>query len=115
MVTWSTSTPRSASSSSTSRYDSAKREYQRTGSTITSGGKQKPTKADRGTGQDADGGFSWPQSACCGVARSRCNSATAGNLTHLDNIVAVEGDQVRLLRQPQEPVFVTACCTNAWG
>src|SRR6266540_3877147 len=47
MVTWSTSTPRSASSSSTSRYDSAKRRYQRTASTITSGGKQKPAKADR--------------------------------------------------------------------
>jgi hypothetical protein len=43
------STPRSASSSSTSRYDSAKRRYQRTASTITSGGKQKPAKADRAT------------------------------------------------------------------
>src|SRR5215216_4719042 len=49
MVTWSTSTPRSASSSSTSRYDSAKRRYQRTASTITSGGKQKPANADRAT------------------------------------------------------------------
>src|SRR5215207_2210693 len=41
--------PRSARSSSTSRYDNAKRRYQRTESTITSGGKQKPAKADRGT------------------------------------------------------------------
>ena len=41
--------PRSASSSSTSRYDRPKRRYQRTASTITSGGKQKPAKADRGT------------------------------------------------------------------
>jgi hypothetical protein len=39
--------PRSASSSSMSRYDSAKRRYHRTASTITSGGKQKPAKADR--------------------------------------------------------------------
>ena len=36
--------------SSTSRYDSAKRRYQRTASTITSGGKRKPAKADRGSG-----------------------------------------------------------------
>src|SRR5512132_520923 len=49
MVTWSTSTPRSANSSSTSRKDRPKRRYQRTASTITSGGKQKPAKADRGT------------------------------------------------------------------
>src|SRR4029453_10290764 len=47
MVVWSTSMPRSARSSSTSRYDSAKRRYQRTERTITSGGKQKPAKADR--------------------------------------------------------------------
>src|SRR5215216_256008 len=47
MVTWSTWMSRSASSSSTSRYDNAKRRYQRTASTITSGGKQKPAKADR--------------------------------------------------------------------
>src|SRR5512133_3390822 len=50
MVTWSTWMPRSASSSSTSRYDSAKRRYHRTASTITSGGKQNPTNADRATG-----------------------------------------------------------------
>jgi hypothetical protein len=41
--------PRSARSSSTSRKDRPKRRYQRTASTITSGGKQKPAKADRGT------------------------------------------------------------------
>src|SRR4029450_1211167 len=41
---------RSARSSSTSRYDSAKRRYQRTARTITSGGKQKPANADRAMG-----------------------------------------------------------------
>src|ERR687895_634307 len=46
MVVWSTSMPRSARSSSTSRYDNAKRRYQRTERTITSGGKQKPAKAN---------------------------------------------------------------------
>src|SRR5215208_6396778 len=46
MVTWSTVMPRSASSSSTSRYDSPKRRSQRTARTITSDGKQKPAKAD---------------------------------------------------------------------
>jgi hypothetical protein len=42
--------PRSVSNSSISRYDRPKRRYQRTASTITSGGKRKPAKADRGTG-----------------------------------------------------------------
>ena len=50
MVTWSTWMPRSVSSSSTSRYDSAKRSYHRTASTTTSGGKQNPTNADRAAG-----------------------------------------------------------------
>jgi hypothetical protein len=49
-VRWSTSTPRSISSSSTSRYDSPQRNYQRTATTITSGGKRKPAKADRAAG-----------------------------------------------------------------
>jgi hypothetical protein len=40
--------PRSARSSSTSRNDRPNRRYQRTASTITSDGKQKPAKADRG-------------------------------------------------------------------
>jgi putative transposase len=48
-VTWSTSTPRSTRNSSTSREDRPKRRYQRTAKTITSGGKRKPVKADRGT------------------------------------------------------------------
>ena len=47
-VTWSTSTPRSASSSSTSRWERPKRRCQRTASTITSGGKRKPENADCG-------------------------------------------------------------------
>jgi hypothetical protein len=51
MVTWSTSMPRSAKSSSTSRYERWKRRYQRTATEITSGGKQKPRKATgRGRG-----------------------------------------------------------------
>jgi endonuclease YncB( thermonuclease family) len=32
----------------------------------------------------------------------------SGNFTHFDNVVAVEGDQVRLLRRPEELVFVSA-------
>jgi hypothetical protein len=39
--------PRSASSSSGSRYDSPNCRYQRTASTITSGGNRKPTNAER--------------------------------------------------------------------
>src|SRR6266567_3197634 len=46
MLTWSTSMPRSASSSSTSRYDKPYRRYQRTASIITSAGKRKPAKAE---------------------------------------------------------------------
>jgi len=41
-VTWSTSTPRSASSSSTSRYDSPNRSYHRTATVTTSGGNRNP-------------------------------------------------------------------------
>jgi endonuclease YncB( thermonuclease family) len=33
---------------------------------------------------------------------------TEGNFTHFDNVVALEGDQVRLLRRPEELVFVSA-------
>jgi endonuclease YncB( thermonuclease family) len=33
---------------------------------------------------------------------------TEGNFTHFDNVVAVEGQQVRLLRRPEELVFVSA-------
>jgi hypothetical protein len=33
---------------------------------------------------------------------------TEGNFTHFDNVVVVEGDQVRLLRLPEELVFVSA-------
>jgi endonuclease YncB( thermonuclease family) len=36
----------------------------------------------------------------------------AGNFTHFDNVVAVEGDQVRLLRRPEELVFVSAKTTS---
>src|SRR6266545_700357 len=49
-MTWSTWIPRSASSSSTARFERPKRRYQRTASTITSAGKRKPAKVDRGTG-----------------------------------------------------------------
>jgi hypothetical protein len=37
---------------------------------------------------------------------------TEGNFTHFDNVVAVEGDQVRLLRRPEELVFVSAKTTS---
>jgi hypothetical protein len=50
MVTWSTSTPRSASSSSTSRYDNPNRRYQRTARTITSGGNRKPANDEHDAG-----------------------------------------------------------------
>jgi hypothetical protein len=36
----------------------------------------------------------------------------AGNFTHFDNVLAVEGDQVRLLRRPEELVFVSAKTTS---
>ena len=36
----------------------------------------------------------------------------AGNFTHFDNVVGVEGDQVRLLRRPEELVFVSAKTTS---
>src|SRR5215216_5319309 len=75
MVTWSTWTPRSASSSSTSRYDSAKRRYHRTASTIMSGGKQNPTNADRATGAGRDRRVLMA-TVCSLWARSQqCNSA----------------------------------------
>src|SRR5215212_6853612 len=48
----------------TSRYDRPKRRYQRTASTMTSGGKRKPAKADRRTGADEGGEFSYRQSRC---------------------------------------------------
>jgi len=47
-LTWSTSTPRSASNSSISRYDRPYRSHQRTPTTITSGGNRNPANADRG-------------------------------------------------------------------
>src|SRR6266511_4832401 len=50
MLTWSTSMPRSARSSSTSRYDRPNRRYQRTASVITSGGNRYPAKAELGAG-----------------------------------------------------------------
>src|SRR5215204_2141271 len=74
MVTWSTVMPRSASSSSTSRYDSPKRRSQRTARTITSDGKQKPAKADCAMVGRGRRGL-MRQSACSGLTRGRCNSA----------------------------------------
>src|SRR6266545_8138437 len=46
--------PRSARSSSTSRYERPNRRYHRTARVMTSGGKRYPEKADRGT--DRTGG-----------------------------------------------------------
>src|SRR5215216_5189555 len=75
MVTWSTWIPRSVSRSSTSRYDSAKRRYQRTASTMMSGGKQKPAKADEAIG--AGPGRRVVMATVCvpWLGHSRCNSA----------------------------------------
>jgi endonuclease YncB( thermonuclease family) len=36
----------------------------------------------------------------------------SGNFTHFDNVVAVQDNQVRLLRQPEELVFVSAKTTS---
>ena len=36
----------------------------------------------------------------------------AGNFTHFDNVVAVQQDEVRLLRRPEELVFVSAKTTS---
>jgi len=36
----------------------------------------------------------------------------AGNFTHFDNVVDVQQDQVRLLRRPEELVFVSAKTTS---
>src|SRR6266545_4058433 len=49
-VTWSTLTPRSARSSSTSRYERPNRRYHRTARAMTSGGNRYPAKAERGDG-----------------------------------------------------------------
>src|SRR5215211_9128808 len=78
MVTWSTWTARLVSSSSTSRYDNAKRRYQRTASTITSGGKQKPAKADCGIVAGRGRRVLMTPVCLLGLARSRCNSARGG-------------------------------------
>jgi endonuclease YncB( thermonuclease family) len=42
------------------------------------------------------------------VSEEQVLDLPAGNFTHFDNVVAVEGDQVRLLRRPEELVFVSA-------
>src|SRR5512132_4265798 len=67
--------PRSASNSSTSRYERPKRRYQRTASTITSGGKQKPAKADRAMGSGRTRRVLMTPVWLLGSAHSRCNSA----------------------------------------
>src|SRR6266540_5176765 len=74
MVTWSTSTPRSTSSSSTSRYDRPKRRYQRTAMTMTSGGKRKPAKADRGAGTGRGRRVLMPAVSPLGHGHSQRNS-----------------------------------------
>ncbi len=62
-VTWSASMPRSASSSSTSRYDRPKRRYQRTAGTI----RSRPVEAKAGNGRAGDGGGRgrWARAAGC--------------------------------------------------
>jgi len=75
-----TSMPRSASGSSTSRYDIANRRYQRTPNTITSGGNRNPTNSDSGTG-GGDGNDSSPDHALTTEADddlAPCNSPSRG-------------------------------------
>src|SRR5215216_1677751 len=83
MVTWSTWIPRSVSSSSTSRYDSATRRYQRTANTMMSGGKQKPAKADEAIGAGLGRRVVMRQSACRGSVTA---DATAPSESTLDGI-----------------------------
>jgi len=42
------------------------------------------------------------------ASQERVRDQPVGNFTHFDNVVGVEGDQVRLLRLPEELVFVSA-------
>jgi hypothetical protein len=74
-VRWSTSTPRSVSSSSRSRYDSPKRSYQQTAKTITSGGNWKPVKADWGDGTKARAASAHADSLAAARSHRRRNSA----------------------------------------
>jgi hypothetical protein len=70
--------PAFVSNSSTSRYDSAKRRYQRTASTMTSGGKQKPAKADGARGAGPGRRVVMATVCVTWLAQSRCNSAPCG-------------------------------------
>jgi len=67
-VTWSTWTPRSATSSSTSRYDKPYRRYQRTATTITSAGNLNPANADLGGSQKRGRVDSFTDQACRDLA-----------------------------------------------
>src|SRR6266545_5986175 len=67
--------PSSASSSSTSQYDNAKRRYQRIDRTITSGGKRKPAKPDRVAGAGRGRRVLMPAVSLLGRGHSQCNSA----------------------------------------
>jgi hypothetical protein len=59
---------------------------------------------------------SWPSSSrrACGflpwlaASEEQGLDLPAGNFTHFDNVVGMEGGQVRLLRRPEELVFVSA-------
>src|SRR6266498_4509355 len=76
MLTWSTSMPRSARSSSTSRYDRPNRRYQRTASVITSGGNRYPAKAELGAGRGRRRGRDLMVGvSLMRVLGARCNSA----------------------------------------
>jgi hypothetical protein len=72
-VTWSTSAPRSTSSSSISRKERLNRRYQRTATTITSDGNRNPANADFG-GSPGRGRFDdFTAQACLDLANAQRN------------------------------------------
>src|SRR6266540_1508592 len=100
MVTWSTWMPRSASSSATSRSDSPNRRYQRTASTITSGGNRNPANADRG----GDGT----------LTRRRAGTGQQSASSHQDAPDATEpllATLARLLPRERWPLFLVTPST----
>src|SRR6266545_7145271 len=95
MHTWSTSMPRSARSSSTSRWDRPNRRYQRTASVITSGGNRYPAKAELGAGLGRGRRRRRRRDLMVGVSLmrvlgARCNSAVPTSSEEND----VDGEEV---------------------
>jgi DNA-binding CsgD family transcriptional regulator len=74
-VTWSTPTPRSASSSSRSRYDNPNRRYHRTASTITAGGNRTRKRRCFGLDRHTGPATLHPDTIAARHVISQCNSA----------------------------------------